>query len=111
MRISVEDTRTGKVVKLEVKEHHMIENLIDIAIKHMGMIDSEQRSFTLVLNDKELPNSITISDAVHKFGLKEDDKFALWTRVVGGSLLNKKLFIYYKNIIFLIISPITISIF
>ena len=26
MRISVEDTRTGKVIKLDVKEHHLIED-------------------------------------------------------------------------------------
>jgi len=84
MRISVEDTRTGKVTKLDVKEHHIVERVIDIVIKYMGIIDSEQRSYTLVLSDKELPNSITISDAVHKYGLKEDDKLALWTKVVGG---------------------------
>ncbi|MBY9020547.1 MAG: hypothetical protein KGD67_05775 [Candidatus Lokiarchaeota archaeon] len=87
MRISIEDTRTGKVVKLEVKEHHIIEKVIDIAIKNMGSIDSEQRSYTLVLKDKELPNSIEISDAIHKFGLKENDKLSLWTRVVGGLFL------------------------
>ena len=30
MRISVEDTRTGKIIKLDVKEHHAIERIIDI---------------------------------------------------------------------------------
>lgn len=84
MRISVEDTRTGKVIKLEVKEHHIIERIIDIIIKYMGIIDSEQRSYTLVYNDKELPNTISVEEAKHKFGLKEDDKLTLWTRVVGG---------------------------
>ncbi|MFX1356776.1 MAG: hypothetical protein ACFFA8_05770 [Promethearchaeota archaeon] len=84
MKISVEDTRTGKIIKLDVKEHHQIERIIDIVIKHMGIINVEQRSYTLVLNERELPNSITIKDAVHKFGLKEDDKLALWARVIGG---------------------------
>ena len=84
MRISVEDTRTGKIIKLDVKEHHQIERIIDIVIKHMGIINVEQRSYTLVLNERELPNSITIKDAVHKFGLKEEDKLALWARVIGG---------------------------
>jgi len=84
MRISVEDTRTGKVIKLDVKEHHIIERIIDIVIKHMGIISSEQRSYTLVLEDKELPSTVTIADAKHKFGLKDDDKLALWARVVGG---------------------------
>lgn len=50
----------------------------------MGIISSEQRSYTLVLDGKELPTDITIEDAVHKFGLKENDKLALWARVVGG---------------------------
>ncbi|MFX0141092.1 MAG: hypothetical protein ACFFDN_46065 [Candidatus Hodarchaeota archaeon] len=84
MRLSVEDTRTGKVIKLDVKEHHQIERIIDIVIKHMGIISVEQRSYGLVLHDKELPNSITIEEAIHKFGLKENDKLALWARVIGG---------------------------
>lgn len=84
MRISVEDTRTGKVIKLDVKEHHIIERIIDIVIKHMGIISSEQRSYTLVLEDKELPSTITIEDAKHKFGLKDNANLALWARVVGG---------------------------
>ena len=84
MRLSVEDTRTGKVIKLDVKEHHQVERIIDIVIKHMAIISVEQRSYTLVLHDKELPNSITIEEAIHKFGLKENDKLALWARVIGG---------------------------
>lgn len=85
MRITIEDSRTGKVIKLDVKEHHKIERIIDIIIKHMGVISSEQRSYTLVLKEQELPNTITVSDAIHKFGLKENDKLALWARVIGGS--------------------------
>ena len=84
MKISVEDSRTGKLIKLDVKEHHVIERIVDIIIKHMGIISAEQRSYTLVLNGQELPTSITVQDAIHKFGLKEDDKLALWARVVGG---------------------------
>ncbi len=84
MRLSVEDTRTGKLIKLDVKEHHQIERIIDIVIKHMGIISVEQRSYILVLHDKELPNAITIEEAIHKFGLKESDKLALWARVIGG---------------------------
>jgi hypothetical protein len=86
MKISVEDSRTGKIIKLEVKDHHQIERIIDIVVKHLGIITSEQRSYTLVLKNKELPNKITVSDAVHKFGLKEKETLILWTRVVGGSL-------------------------
>ncbi|MHA1293178.1 MAG: hypothetical protein ACTSQJ_10960 [Promethearchaeota archaeon] len=37
-----------------------------------------------MLNGRELPPTITIEDAIHKFGLKENDKLALWARVVGG---------------------------
>lgn len=86
MRLSVEDTRTGKLIKLDVKEHHLIERIIDIVIKHMGIISAEQRSYTLVLHEQELPSSITIEDAVHKFGLQENDKLTLWARVIGGIL-------------------------
>lgn len=86
MKISVEDSRTGKIIKLEVKDHHQIERIIDIVVKHMGIISSEQRSYTLVLNNKELPNKITVSDAVHKYGLKEQETLILWTRVIGGLL-------------------------
>lgn len=86
MKISVEDSRTGKIIKLEVKDHHQIERIIDIVVKHMGIISSEQRSYTLVLNNKELPNKITVSDAVHKYGLKEKETLILWTRVIGGLL-------------------------
>jgi len=85
MRITVEDTRTGKQIKLDVKDHHLIEQIIDIVIKHMGNISAEQRSYTLVLHEQELPYSITIEDAVHKFGLEENDKLALWARVIGGA--------------------------
>jgi len=81
----VEDSRTGKLIKLDVKNHHKIERIVDIIIKHMGIISAEQRSYTLVLNGRELPPDITIEDAIHKFGLKENDKLALWARVVGGS--------------------------
>ena len=84
MKISVEDSRTGKLIKLDVKEHHVIERIVDIIIKHMGIISAEQRSYTLVLNGQELPTTITVQDAIHKYGLKEDDKLALWARVVGG---------------------------
>ncbi len=84
MRISVEDTRTGKLIKIDVKDHHLIERIVDIVIKHMGKISAEQRSYTLVLHEQELPNSITINDAVQKFGLQENDKLALWARVIGG---------------------------
>ena len=50
----------------------------------MGIISAEQRSYTLVLEGTELPTNITVQDAVHKFGLKENDKLSLWARVVGG---------------------------
>ncbi|TFG22007.1 MAG: hypothetical protein EU529_11790 [Promethearchaeota archaeon] len=80
----MEDSRTGKLIKLDVKEHHQIERIVDIIVKHMGIISTEQRSYTLVLNDQELPTTITIQDAIHKYGLKENDKLALWARVVGG---------------------------
>ncbi|MHA1477149.1 MAG: hypothetical protein ACTSPU_03025 [Promethearchaeota archaeon] len=86
MRISIEDTRTGKIIKLDVKEHHLIERIIDIVIKHMGIISSEQRSYSLVYNEKELPNKITIGDAVHKFGLHENEVLTLWAKVVGGRI-------------------------
>jgi hypothetical protein len=84
MRLSVEDTRSGKVLKIDVKDHHIIERIIEIVIKHMGFIHSEQRSYALVFGEQELPNSLTIKDAIHKFGLKEFDRLILWTKVVGG---------------------------
>jgi len=84
MRISIEDTRTGKRVKLDVKEHHVIERIIEIVIKHMGFISSDQRSYALVFNEQELPNSITINEVIHKYGLKEFDNLKLWTKVIGG---------------------------
>ncbi len=84
MRISVEDSRTGKIIKLDVKNHHQIERIVDIIIKHMGIISAEQRSYSLVLESTELPSTITIEDAVHKFGLKENDKLVLWAKVIGG---------------------------
>jgi hypothetical protein len=84
LKISVEDSRTGRIIKLDVKDNHQIERIIDIIVKHMGFISSEQRSYTLVLNNHELPNKITIADAIHKYGLKENQKLILWTRVIGG---------------------------
>ena len=89
MKISVEDTRTGKIIKLDVKEHHLIEHIIDIVVKNMGIISAEQRSYNFVLKKKELPNSITIEEAIHKFGLREEDKLSMWGRVIGGFLKNK----------------------
>ena len=85
IKISVEDSRTGKLIKLDVKLNHVIERIIDIVIKHMGIISAEQRSYTLVIDGQELPANIMIEDAVHKFGLKEGDKLTLCARVVGGS--------------------------
>lgn len=84
MRLSIEDTRTGKQIKLDVKEHHIIERIIEIVIKHMGFISSEQRSYALVYKDKELPNSLSVKEVVHKYGLKEFDVLMLWTKVIGG---------------------------
>ena len=54
MIISVEDSRTGRIIKLDVKDNQLIERIIDIIVKHMGIISSEQRSYTLVLNNQEL---------------------------------------------------------
>jgi hypothetical protein len=85
MRISIEDTRTGKRMKLDVKEHHVLDRIIEIVTKHMGYMSSEQRSFALVYKEMELPNSISIEDAIHKFGLKEYDVLMLWSKIIGGS--------------------------
>jgi hypothetical protein len=84
MRISIEDTRTGKRMKLDVKQHHVLERIIEIVSKHMGYINSEQRSYSLVYKERELPNSISIKEAIHKFGLKEYDILMLWSKVIGG---------------------------
>ena len=45
-----------------MKEHHKIERIVDIIIKHMGIISAEQRSYTLVLNGHELPPTIIFED-------------------------------------------------
>ena len=84
MRISIEDTRTGKRMKLDVKEHHILERIIEIVIKHMGISSSDQRSYALVYKEREMPNSISIKEAIHKFGLKEYDVLMLWSKVIGG---------------------------
>ncbi|UCC18440.1 MAG: hypothetical protein JSV62_10015 [Promethearchaeota archaeon] len=84
MKISIEDTRTGNRMKLDVKEHHVLERIIEIVVKHMGYIHSEQRSYALVYKKRELPNSISIKEAIHKFGLKEYDVLMLWSKVIGG---------------------------
>ena len=84
MKISIEDTRTGKRIRLDVKEHHQIERIIEIVIRHMGFISSDQRSYALVYKEKELPNTITIKDAIHKYGLRENENLTLWTKVIGG---------------------------
>ncbi|MFX0021187.1 MAG: hypothetical protein ACFE9S_02605 [Candidatus Hermodarchaeota archaeon] len=84
MIISVEDTRGGKIIKLDVNKRHLIESIITIVVKHMNIITSEQRSFALIYKGKELPNSITIGQVVQDYGLKENDKLELWAKVVGG---------------------------
>lgn len=84
MILSVEDTRKGKIIKIDVNERHMIESIINIVVKHLGTMSSEDRSFALVYKGKELPNSLSIREAVQDFGLKENDKLELWTRVIGG---------------------------
>ncbi|MCK4779807.1 MAG: hypothetical protein KAT57_06455 [Candidatus Lokiarchaeota archaeon] len=53
----------------------------------MGVISAEQRSYSLVLKDQELPSTITVEDAIHKFGLEENDKLILWAKVIGGKYL------------------------
>ena len=88
MKISIEDTRTGRRMKLDVKGHHVIESIKEIVVRHMGFIDSNERSYALVYDDKELPNTITVREAVHKFGLKEYDILMLWTKVIGGINFN-----------------------
>ncbi len=84
MIISIEDTRGGKIIKLDVNERHLIESIITIVVKHMNIITSEQRSFALIYRGKELPNSITIGEVVQNYGLKENDKLELWAKVIGG---------------------------
>jgi hypothetical protein len=86
LRISVEDSRTGRLIKLDVKNHQRIERIIDVVVKNMRIISSEQRSYTLVLDNQELPNNITVQDATHKYGLKDENKLILWARVIGGSI-------------------------
>ncbi len=84
MIISIEDTRGGKIIKLDVNERHLIESIITIVVKHMNIITSEQRSFALIYRGKELPNSITVGEVVQNYGLKENDKLELWAKVIGG---------------------------
>ena len=86
MQLSVEDTRTGKLIRLDVKDNHLIKSILEYIIQHKQFSNSEQRSYSLIFNEKELPNSITIKEAVHKFDLKENDKLILWTRVIGGKI-------------------------
>ena len=86
MRLSVEDLRTGNLIKLEVKPNQLIRSILEYIIQHKQFSNSEQRSYSLIYNEKELPNSITIKDAIHKFDLKEGDKLILWTRVIGGKI-------------------------
>lgn len=84
MILSVEDTRRSKIIKIDVNEKHQVESIINVVVKHMGVISSEQRSYTLVHHGKELPNTISIRDAMKKFGLKENDTLQLWAKVIGG---------------------------
>ncbi len=84
MIISVEDSRAGKIIKLDVNKKHLIESIITIVVKHMNVIVAEQRSFALIYKGKELPNSITVGDVVQNYGLKENDKLELWAKVIGG---------------------------
>jgi len=84
MRLSVEDPRTGKLIRLDVKHNQLIRSILEYIIQHKQFLNSEQRSYSLIYNEKELPNSITIKEAVHKFDLKEGAKLILWTRVIGG---------------------------
>ncbi|MFX0036871.1 MAG: hypothetical protein ACFE9I_14675 [Candidatus Hermodarchaeota archaeon] len=93
MILSVEDTRAGKIIKLDVNEKHLVESIISIVVKHMNIISSEQRSFALIYKGKELPNSITIGDVVKDYGLKENDKLELWAKVIGG--YSNNLFMYF----------------
>jgi len=84
MILSVEDTRMGKIIKLDVNEKHLVESIITIVIKHLNVITSEQRSFALIYKGKELPNSMTIGEIVQNYGLRENDKLELWAKVIGG---------------------------
>jgi hypothetical protein len=84
MILSVEDSRGGKILKLDVNEKHLVESIITIVIRHMNVITSEQRSFALIYKGKELPNSMTIGEIVKNYGLKEYDKLELWAKVIGG---------------------------
>jgi hypothetical protein len=84
MIVSVEDTRAGKIIKLDVNERHLIESIITIVVRHMNIITSEQRSFALIYKGKELPNTITIGEVIKNYGLKENDKLELWAKVIGG---------------------------
>ena len=84
MILSVEDTRMGKIIKLDVNEKHLVESIITIVIEHLNVITSEQRSFALIYKGKELPNSMTIGEIVRNYGLKEKDKLELWAKVIGG---------------------------
>ncbi|MFX0007550.1 MAG: hypothetical protein ACFFA7_16500 [Promethearchaeota archaeon] len=84
MIVSVEDTRGGKIIKLDVNERHLVESIITIVVKHMNIITSEQRSFALIYKGKELPNTITIGDVIKNYGLKENEKLELWAKVIGG---------------------------
>jgi predicted regulator of Ras-like GTPase activity (Roadblock/LC7/MglB family)/DNA-binding MarR family transcriptional regulator len=89
IKISVEDNRTGKLIKLEVEEHHIIKKIVNIVIEHMGLSTVEQRSYKLVLNGQELPTNITVKDAVNKFGLKRNAKLTLIRMTIGQQLMQE----------------------
>jgi len=88
MRIDVEDSRTGKLIKLQVQEHHSIDKILEIVKEQTNTINSEYRAFALVLNGREVPSGISIDEIVRKFGLKEGDVLKLWPVVVGGAMKN-----------------------
>ena len=83
MLIQIEDQRTSKIIKIDGKPHHSIQALIDVSVKHLRL-DPGERSYALVYKGKELPTTITLEEAIMKFGVKENDKLTLWARVVGG---------------------------
>ncbi|MFX0102183.1 MAG: hypothetical protein ACFFCS_21635 [Candidatus Hodarchaeota archaeon] len=59
--IRAEELRTGKVIKLDIKEHHKVGRIVEIILKHMGRLYDTGPN-TYILDGKRFTPQLTIGD-------------------------------------------------
>lgn len=88
IRITIEDSTTGKAISLDVKGGDTVQGIVDLIVEHTNMPISDRITRMLVYNGRGFKGATTVQQLTEQFGLIHGDKLALWTKVQEASTIS-----------------------